>query len=253
MKIARFEHQGKEYFGIIEEEKVRVMSGDPFGHYVLKNQFFPLNKIRLLAPCQPSKIVAVGLNYRDHAEEVGAPIPDEPRIFLKPSTAVVGPEESIVIPSMSRRVDYEAELAVVIKQRTRSVPPDKAMEAVLGYTCFNDVTARDLQKLEQPFSRAKGFDTFAPVGPWIATDVDPSDLTVECYLNGTRVQHSSTRHLIFGVDFLVSFISHVMTLLPGDIIATGTPSGIGPMKPGDRVEVVIQNVGRLSNPVTAEK
>jgi 2-keto-4-pentenoate hydratase/2-oxohepta-3-ene-1,7-dioic acid hydratase in catechol pathway len=253
MKIARFAHQGKEYFGIIEAEKVRVMRCEPFGNYVLNNQFFPLDKIRLLAPCQPSKIVAVGLNYRDHAEEVGIPIPDEPMIFLKPSTAVVGPEESIVIPSMSRRVDYEAELGVVIKQRTRSVSPDKAVEAVLGYTCFNDITARDLQKKDMPFTRAKGFDTFAPVGPWIATDVDPSDLIVECYLNGERVQHSTTRHMIFGVNVLISFVSQVMTLLPGDIIATGTPSGIGPLKPGDRVEVVIQDVGRLSNPVMAEK
>ncbi len=253
MKIARFEHQGRELFGIIDEDKVRVLEDDSFENIVQTDQFFSLDEIRLLAPCRPSKIVAVGLNYRDHVEEVGVAVPAEPGIFLKPSTAVVGPEEHIVIPSMSRRVDYEAELGVVIRKHTRSVSPKQAMDSVLGYTCFNDVTARDLQSMEQPFSRAKGFDTFAPVGPWIVTDVDPSDLTVECYLNGQRVQHSSTRHLIFGIDVLISFISHVMTLLPGDIIASGTPSGVGPMKPGDRVEVLIQDVGRLSNPVKAEE
>ncbi|MBW2149447.1 MAG: fumarylacetoacetate hydrolase family protein, partial [Deltaproteobacteria bacterium] len=157
MKISRFEApQGKEHYGIIDEEKIRVLDGDPFGQIRQTDQFFPLDEIRLLAPSRPSKIVAVGLNYRDHAEEVGYPIPEEPSIFLKPSTAVVGPEENIVIPSMSQRVDYEAELGIIIRHRTRSVAPHQAMDAVLGYTCFNDVTARDLQSMERPFSRAKG-------------------------------------------------------------------------------------------------
>lgn len=249
MKIARFEKQGQNYFGIIDGEKVRVLDGSPFDKIVKTDQVFSLSEIRLLAPCQPSKIIGVGLNYSDHAEEVGAEIPKEPLIFFKPPTAIIGPEDSIVIPPMSERVDYEAELAVVIGRQASFVPTDKAMDYVLGYTCFNDVTARDIQRRERLFARAKGFDTFAPIGPWIVTDIDPSALSIECFLNGNRVQNSNTKYLIFNVEFLISFISQVMTLLPGDVIATGTSSGISPMKPGDRVEVVIQDVGRLSNPI----
>jgi 2-keto-4-pentenoate hydratase/2-oxohepta-3-ene-1,7-dioic acid hydratase in catechol pathway len=193
------------------------------------------------------------LNYRDHAQEFGAPLPDEPLLFLKPGTAVIGPEEAIIYPRMSRRVDYEAELAVVISRTAHRVPEAAAKDFILGYTAINDVTARDLQKKDGQFTRSKSFDTFAPLGPWIETAVpDPDNLTVEAFLNGERRQHSNTRNLVFGVAYLVAFISRIMTLLPGDVIATGTPSGIGPMLPGDLVEVRVEGVGTLRNPVAAE-
>jgi 2-keto-4-pentenoate hydratase/2-oxohepta-3-ene-1,7-dioic acid hydratase in catechol pathway len=211
-----------------------------------------MEDVTLLAPVVPSKIVAVGLNYRDHAEEVGLEMPDEPLIFLKPSTAVIGPNESIRYPRMSSRIDYEAELAVVLRKRTTGVSPGEAGEHILGYACFNDVTARDLQNKDRQWTRAKGFDTFAPLGPWIETDLDPGHLTVETRLNGELKQSSNTENLIFDCYELVSFISRVMTLMPGDVIATGTPSGIGPMSVGDRVDVVIEGIGTLTNSVVGD-
>ncbi len=209
--------------------------------------------MRLLSPCLPSKIVALGLNYRDHAEEVKMRIPEEPLLFLKPSTSVIGPGDEIIYPKMSGQVDYEAELAVVIGKTARAVPEERASEYILGYTCFNDVTARDLQSKDKQWTRGKGFDTFAPIGPWIVTGIDPHHLDIASYLNGERRQYSNTENLIFGPGRLVSFISHVMTLLPGDVIATGTPSGIGPMAVGDTIEVVIQGIGDLKNTIVAEK
>ena len=207
----------------------------------------------MLAPCLPSKIVAIGLNYRDHAEEVKLEIPKEPVLFIKPSTCVIGPGEAIVFPKMSRRVDYEGELAIVIRKTAKSVPEEKAGDYILGYTCLNDVTARDLQPKNGQWTLAKGFDTFAPIGPWIVTDIDPSQLEISTFLNGERRQHSNTKNLIFGCKKLVSYISQVMTLLPGDVIATGTSSGVGKMAVGDRVEVVIEGIGTLSNTTVAEK
>ncbi|MGE5552599.1 MAG: fumarylacetoacetate hydrolase family protein [Betaproteobacteria bacterium] len=195
------------------------------------------------------KVICVGLNYRDHAKELGMAIPAEPVIFLKPETAVIGPEEPIVYPAMSRQVDYEAELAVVIGRETRSATPAEADRYIAGYTCFNDVTARDLQRRDGQWTRAKSFDTFAPLGKEVVSGLDPSDLLVECYVNGERRQSSSTRNLIFSVPELVSFVSRIMTLHPGDVIATGTPPGVGQLRPGDVVEVVIEGVGRLRNPV----
>jgi 2-keto-4-pentenoate hydratase/2-oxohepta-3-ene-1,7-dioic acid hydratase in catechol pathway len=179
-------------------------------------------------------------------------LPKEPLLFLKPSTSVIGPGEALVYPKMSKQVDYEAELAVVIRKVAKAVPEERAAEYILGYTCFNDVTARDLQSKDKQWTRAKGFDSFAPIGPWIVTDIDPHHLEVSSYLNGERRQHSNTKNLIFGPHRLVSFISYVMTLLPGDVIATGTPSGIGPMAIGDKIDVVIQGIGTLSNTVVAE-
>ena len=207
--------------------------------------------MKLLSPCLPSKIVAIGLNYRDHAEEVKLEIPKEPILFLKPSTSVIGPGEAIVYPKMSKRVDYEGELAIVIRKKAKAVPEEKAADYILGYTCLNDVTARDLQPKEGQWTLSKGFDTFAPVGPWIVTDIDPHHLEISTYLNGKRRQLSNTRNLIFGPEKLVSYISQVMTLLPGDVIATGTSSGIGKMAVGDRVEVVIERIGTLSNTLVA--
>jgi 2-keto-4-pentenoate hydratase/2-oxohepta-3-ene-1,7-dioic acid hydratase in catechol pathway len=192
------------------------------------------------------------LNYGDHARELGFAIPGEPVIFLKPPTALAGPGDAIVYPHASSQVDFEAELGVVIKDRIRDVKPGDAYRHILGYTCVNDVTARDLQKKDGQWTRAKSFDTFCPVGPWVETDLDPGDLLVESYLNGERKQSSRTSQLIFGIDQLVSFISGIMTLCPGDLIITGTPAGIGPMQPGDEVEVRIEGIGRLRNSVIAD-
>ncbi len=253
MKIVRYQDGGKIKYGVIEGEAVREMEGDPFGHFHLASKAKKLEEIRLLAPCLPTKIVALGLNYRDHAEELKLAIPDKPLLFIKPSTSVIGPGEAIVYPKMSKRVDYEAELAVVIAKVAKNVPEERAAEYVLGYTCLNDVTARDLQPKDGQWTTAKGFDTFAPIGPWIVTDIDPHHLDVSCYLNDERRQYSNTKNLIFGPRQLVGFISSVMTLLPGDVIATGTPSGIGPMVVGDMVNVVIEGIGTLSNHLIAEE
>ena len=253
MKIIRYEAESKTNWGVIEGEAVREMEGDSFGHFHLTSKTKKMEEVKLLAPCLPSKIVALGLNYRDHAEEVKIPLPKEPLLFLKPSTSVIGPGEAIVYPKMSKRVDYEAELAVVIGKVAKGVSEERVGEYILGYTCLNDVTARDLQPQNGQWTTAKGFDTFAPIGPWIVTDIDPHHLDVASYLNGERRQHSNTKNLIFDPRQLVSFISRVMTLLPGDVIATGTPSGIGPMAVGDKIEVVIEGIGTLSNEVVAEE
>ena len=252
MKIIRYQDGSVIKWGVVEENNVREMEGDPFGHFHLSSKTKKIEGVRLLSPCLPSKIVALGLNYRDHAQEVKMELPKEPLLFLKPSTSVIGPGEAIVYPKMSKQVDYEAELALVIRKVAKAVPEERAAEYILGYTCFNDVTARDLQSKDKQWTRAKGFDSFAPIGPWIVTDIDPHHLEVSSYLNGERRQHSNTKNLIFGPHRLVSFISYVMTLLPGDVIATGTPSGIGPMAIGDKIDVVIQGIGTLSNTVVAE-
>ncbi len=248
-KFIRFEHQGHTGWGILEEDLVLCLEGTPPHEARESGQRLKLEEVRLLAPCMPSKVVAVGLNYRDHAEETGHPIPEEPLLFMKPSTAVIGPGESIRLPSASKRVDYEAELAVVIAKRTYRVSEKEALDHVWGYTCLNDVTARDLQAKDGQWTRSKSFDTFCPLGPWIMEGLDPSELSVEGWLNGELRQSSNTRNLIFPVPRLVSFVSHIMTLLPGDVIATGTPSGIGPLKSGDRFQVRIEKVGVLENPV----
>jgi 2-keto-4-pentenoate hydratase/2-oxohepta-3-ene-1,7-dioic acid hydratase in catechol pathway len=253
MKIVRYQDGPNIRWGVVEENKVREMEGDPFGEFRLSSKVKKLGEVKLLAPCLPSKIVALGLNYRDHAAEVKMDLPKEPLFFLKPSTSVIGPGEAVVYPKLSRRVDYEAEMAIVIRKTAKAVPEEKATEYILGYTCLNDVTARDLQPKEGQWTMAKGFDTFAPIGPWIATDIDPSHLEISAYLNGERRQHSNTENLIFEPRALVSFISQVMTLLPGDLISTGTPSGIGPMAVGDKIDIVIEGIGTLSNNVVGDK
>ena len=249
MKIVRFKAAGKTRYGVIEGSYVLEYAGTPFGTFRKGRKRYPIRQTVLLTPLLPGKIVGIGLNYRDHAEEVGLPVPAEPFIFLKPPSALIGPGDPIVYPPQSTRVDYEAELAVVIKKRARHVPAERAREHVLGYACLNDVTARDLQMRDGQLTQAKGFDSFCPLGPCIATDVDPGGLEIESFLNGERKQSSSTQNLIFSVEELVARISAVMTLLPGDVIATGTPAGIGPMQPGDRVEVRIAGIGSLVNPV----
>ena len=256
MRIVRFALEGRTGYGILEGEKINVLWATPYdgGLENTTGEILTRGDVQLLAPCEPTKIVALGLNYLDHAAEFGHAVPAEPLLFLKPSTSVIGPEEDIVYPQMSRRVDYEAELAVVIGRPARHVKAAAFRDYVLGYTCINDVTARDLQKKDGQFTRSKSFDTFAPLGPWIETEIaDPNNLTVEAYLNGERRQHSSTSNLVFQVGTLVSFISRIMTLLPGDLIATGTPSGIGPMVEGDVVEVRVEGIGSLQNRVVAER
>jgi 2-keto-4-pentenoate hydratase/2-oxohepta-3-ene-1,7-dioic acid hydratase in catechol pathway len=249
MKIVRYQDGSLVKYGVIEKETIREMEGDPFSHFHLTSKVKKIGEAKLLSPCLPSKIVALGLNYRDHAEEVKLPIPDKPLLFIKPSTSVIGPGEAILYPKMSKRVDYEAELAVVIGKVAKNVSEEKAADYILGYTCLNDVTARDLQPKDGQWTLSKSFDTFSPIGPWIVTDMDPHQLEISSYLNGERRQHSNTKNLIFGPRQLVSFISWAMTLLPGDVIATGTPSGIGPMAIGDQIDVVIEGIGTLSNHV----
>jgi len=247
MKIVRYITGKKAEYGIWNGELVQSLAVAPYRRIKTADRYHKLSDLRLLPPCTPSKIIALGLNYHSHAEEVKLRIPDEPLIFLKPSTSVIGPEDNIIYPASSQRVDYEGELGVVIRNRTWRVPQEEARHHVLGYTCFNDVTARDLQYQDKQWTRAKSFDTFAPIGPCIETELDPSNLSLETYLNGELKQRTNTNDLIFSVPELVSFISHVMTLLPGDIIATGTASGIGPMQPGDTVEVKIEQIGTLRN------
>ncbi len=229
----------------------RLVEGEIFGTYE-KGDRIEASGQRLLAPVMPSKIVCVGLNYKDHAAEQNQPLPAEPLIFIKPSTSVIGPGEQIVLPENVGRVDHEAEVGVVIGQRASRVTEAEAHRYVFGIICVNDVTARALQEKNVGYTRAKGFDTFAPLGPCIAHGLDfssASGLTVEGWVNGVKRQSSSTRQLIFPIPLLIAFISSIMTLLPGDIISTGTPSGIGPLQAGDRVTVKVEGVGELTNPV----
>ncbi|MFQ5428034.1 MAG: fumarylacetoacetate hydrolase family protein [Thermodesulfobacteriota bacterium] len=256
MRLARFSHGKKVGYAVIDDDGdglFEISAEDFFGASVAEPQqgeFFKLEDLRLLAPVKPSKIVAIGLNYRAHAAEFKQDIPDEPLFFMKPSTTVIGPDDEIVYPAhMSHRVDYEGELAVVIGRRAKDVSLTEAPSYILGYTAFNDVTARDLQGRDGQWTRAKGFDTFAPMGPWIETELEAGAVTIETFLNGEVRQKTSTVDMIFNVSELVSFVSSVMTLLPGDVIATGTPSGVGKMKPGDRVEVRVQGIGSLKNTV----
>jgi 2-keto-4-pentenoate hydratase/2-oxohepta-3-ene-1,7-dioic acid hydratase in catechol pathway len=261
VRIARFSGpDGVVSFGVVEgvgpdgevgdDTTVTPISGHPFGSFEASGPAIPYADVRLLAPVLPSKIVAVGKNYAAHAAEMGGDVPSEPMIFLKPSTSVVGPGDRITLPEQSERVEHEAELAVVIGRLCSEVPLKRVHEVILGYTCANDVTARDLQRTDGQWGRAKGFDTFCPLGPWIVTDVDPDDLAISCRVNGEVRQDGRTSDLVRGVDELVAWISNVMTLLPGDVILTGTPAGVGPLVDGDSVSVSISSVGTLTNRVT---
>ncbi len=257
MRIARFSVADQIAFGVVEDEGdgderttyVTAIDGHPYRPFELTTSRFPLDQVRLLAPTVPSKVVAVGKNYAEHAREMGGEAPADPVLFLKPSTAVIGPEDPIRLPALSAEVHHEAELAVVVSRLVREVPLERALEAVLGYTCADDVTARDLQRADGQWTRAKGFDTFCPLGPWVVTDLDPADLLVTCTVDGEVRQQARTSTMLHSVAELVSYVSAVMTLLPGDVLLTGTPAGVGPIVAGDVVEVSVEGVGTLRNPV----
>ncbi len=249
MKYVRFEYNGICQYGILKNDTIQFLNTSPFADGIPINTKVSLSEVRLLPPCQPSKIVAVGLNYADHAQEMNLTLPEFPALFFKPPTAVIGPEDTILYPPSSKQVDYEGELAIVIGKTASSVSEEQAMDYIFGYTCLNDVTARDLQNRDVQWTRAKGFNTFAPIGPVIETELNPDHLAITTRLNGTIKQQSNTKHFIFKTAFLISTISEIMTLYPGDIITTGTPSGIGSMQPGDVVEVEIEGIGILKNTI----
>jgi 2-keto-4-pentenoate hydratase/2-oxohepta-3-ene-1,7-dioic acid hydratase in catechol pathway len=239
-------------YGLIEEENVREISGPPWGQWTQATRIWPLQDVRLLSPAEPGKIVCIGRNYAAHAAELGNDVPPEPLMFLKPPSSVIGPEDPIVLTRYSQQVEHECELAVVMGERcSKLAEADDPSDYVLGYTCVNDVTARDLQKKDVQFTRAKGFDTFCPLGPHIETAIDPANVIVEAFVNGAVRQSANTSQMIFPVAFLIRWISQMMTLEPGDVIATGTPGGVGPLNAGDVIEVKIAGIGVLRNPVHA--
>ncbi|WP_431037065.1 fumarylacetoacetate hydrolase family protein [Streptomyces sp. P6-2-1] len=254
MRIARFSIDGNVAFGAVEGEGpdglvLDIIKGIPFAEFELSGTKVPLDKVRLLPPTLPSKVVAVGRNYADHAKEMGNEVPAYPVTFFKPSTSVSGPGDPIPYPSFTEELSYEAELAVVIGRMCREVPRERAKDVILGYTCANDVTARDAQRREQQWARAKGFDGACPLGPWIETDLDPADLTLQCTVNGEQRQLGRTSDMLRSVEDLVVHVTEAMTLLPGDVILTGTPAGVGPLSVGDEVAVHIEGIGTLTNKV----
>lgn len=249
MRWVRYATPEGPQWGWVHEGRVGTLRGTPFGEYERQEPTLPLEEVRLLAPTQPSKIVCVGRNYAAHAKEHDAEVPEVPLIFLKPPSAVIGLEEAILLPPQSQQVEHEAELAVVIGKRGRWIAPEEADAYILGYTIANDVTARDLQWRDGQWTRGKGFDTFCPLGPWIETDFDPADALITCKVNGELRQMGSTRDMVFSVRQLIAFVSSVMTLEPGDVLLTGTPAGVGPLHAGDIVEVSIEGLGTLRNPV----
>ncbi len=254
MHIVRFRLNPGEpaRWGWVREQLVGPLDGSPFSLFRRESPVFPLARVELLPPVEPGKIICVGRNYAAHAAEHDAEVPDLPLLFLKPPSAVIGHRQTIRLPAQSTMIEHEAELAVVIGEAGRWVSPEAADRHILGYTVANDVTARDLQHRDGQWTRAKGFDTFCPLGPWIETEFTPADALITCSVNGQLRQMASTRDLVFPVRQLVAFISSVMSLAPGDVILTGTPAGVGPLVDGDQVEIEIENLGRLSNPVRAE-
>ena len=247
MRIVRAAYQNERFYAILEAERVIRLTGTPYAGIVHDGREYALEDVRLIAPAEPTKIVCVGKNYKAHADEMKEGQPEEPLLFLKPSTCIVGNEETVVYPNLSKRVDYEAELGVVIGRAAHAVQPGHAHEYIFGYTCLNDVTARDIQKGDGQWTRGKGFDTFCPTGPYIETEFSPETAEITTLLNGKIVQHSPVSAMMHGIDKLICYITQCMTLLPGDIIATGTPSGIGSMQRGDTVEVCITGLGTLRN------
>jgi 2-keto-4-pentenoate hydratase/2-oxohepta-3-ene-1,7-dioic acid hydratase in catechol pathway len=253
VKLARYAYNKKIYEGLIDEGEIQVIKGSFWDHYEVSGKKHRISEVRFLPPVIPTKIVCVGQNYLGHIEELGAPVPKEPIIFLKPPSCLIGHEQPIIYDRDAERIDYEGELAIVIKHRMKRVDESDTLNYVLGYSCFNDVTERSMvAKNRFLLSLSKGFDSFGPFGPYIATDLDPNDLVLKTYLNGELKQQDNTQNCVFSAQQVLSFISNYMTLFPGDIVITGTPRGIAPMKPGDRVEVEIDGIGTLRNTVQAE-
>jgi 2-keto-4-pentenoate hydratase/2-oxohepta-3-ene-1,7-dioic acid hydratase in catechol pathway len=250
MNIIRYQTSDSEaQYGWLLEEKAGPIVGDIYSIFQREEARIPVDSIQILSPVLPSKIVCVGRNYAAHAKEHDAEVPKIPLIFLKPPSSLLGPGEKIILPPQSNQVEHEAELGVVIGKPGRWIQPEEVMDHIFGYTIANDVTARDLQRSDGQWTRGKGFDTFCPVGPWIETEFDPADAVVACHVNGEMRQMASTRDMIFNIQQLVAFISSVMTLEQGDLILTGTPAGVSPLNPGDVVEISIEGIGNLSNPV----
>jgi len=247
MKIVRVQYGLEVFYGILDEGMVKRLKNAPYQVLDWDGRCYDLEEVKLLPPCEPTKIIAVGVNYNDHAVEMGHSLPEDPIIFLKPPTVLIGPEDSIILPPSSQRVDYEGELAVVIGKECKAVSAEEVDKYILGCTCFNDVTARDLQRKDGQWTRGKSFDTFGPAGPWIETELNYNDVEVTTILNDRIMQRSRTSRLIHSIDKVVSYISGIMTLMPGDIIATGTPAGVGPMQEGDCVQVRIEGIGTLRN------
>jgi len=247
MRFIRAEYQNETFYAILEDDRVIRLNGIPYDAIEREGSEYALQDVKLLAPAEPSKIVCVGKNYKAHADEMKEGQPEEPLLFLKPNTCVVGPEDGIVYPIESNRVDYEAELAVVIGKKAHRVEKGHAAEYIFGYTCLNDVTARDIQKGDGQWTRGKSFDTFCPIGPWIETELDAENTGIRSILNGEIKQNSNTNMMTHSIDKLICYMSACMTLLPGDIIATGTPEGISPMKVGDVIEIEVDGNGKLRN------
>jgi 2-keto-4-pentenoate hydratase/2-oxohepta-3-ene-1,7-dioic acid hydratase in catechol pathway len=254
MRIIRYNAQDgkKPKYGWLLNDKVGEIGGNVFGRYQRKEAETPLTDVRLLAPSEPSKIICVGRNYVEHAKELGNEVPKVPLIFMKPPSSIINPNDTIILPPQSTQVEHEGELVAVIGKRGRHITTENAKKHVLGYTIGNDITARDLQKSDGQWTRAKGFDTFCPFGPWIDTEFDPADSVVTCRVNGQMRQMASTRDMVFNVGVLIAYISSVMTLDSGDLIFTGTPAGVGELKHGDEVVVEIEGLGVLKNSVKAE-
>lgn len=253
MRIVRYQLKDQTpQYGWIMGDKIGSIEGNVFGAFQRQEARIPVESAQLLAPTTPGKIICVGRNYAAHAKEHGADVPEVPLIFLKPTTSLIGHNQAIVLPPQSEQVEHEAELAVVFGKTGRWITPEDALSHIFGFTVANDVTARDLQRRDGQWTRAKGFDTFCPVGPWIETEFDPADAVVTCNVNGEMRQMASTRDMIFTVKQLIAFISSIMTLNPGDLLLTGTPAGVSPLNPGDIVEVSVEGVGTLSNPVVLQ-
>lgn len=254
MKILRFETPLRgARFGWLYEDMVGEIDGNPFDAFRRLDPDLPIGSLRILPPVLPGKIVCIGRNYEDHAQELGNQVGDMPIVFFKPATSLIGPGDAIVLPPQSEQVQHEAELAVVIGKRGRWIQTEDAMAHVFGYTIANDVTARDLQRADTTWTRGKGFDTFCPLGPWIETEFDPADALITCHVSQELRQMASTRDMVFSIPRLIAFISSVMTLEPGDVILTGTPSGVGDLVAGDTVSITIEGLGTLTNPVIKEK
>jgi 2-keto-4-pentenoate hydratase/2-oxohepta-3-ene-1,7-dioic acid hydratase in catechol pathway len=251
MRLVRYRQGGERegHWGWLSGSKVGSLEGSPYGPFRRKKALLDLKQVTLLPPVEPSKILCVGRNYAAHAREHESEVPPWPLLFLKPPSSLIASGEPILLPPQSERVEHEAELAVVIGRRGRWLEPERAQEYVLGYTIANDVTARDLQRLDGQWTRSKGFDTFCPLGPWIETDLDPADVMITCTVNEQMRQMASTRDMVFSVARILAFASSIMTLQPGDVLLTGTPAGVGPLHPGDHVAVEIEGIGTLANPV----